>query len=272
MRYLGDAATQRCAENPGARPSSIPKETDCVLVVPGYTFGLVLDRSIQLGIADVQSEIDADLATGTTSIPPLISTVLFYLLHYPHTLERLTSEVRAAFPDESSIRLGATLNSCICLTACLDETFRMNPQVANTLFRDVLPGGATVQGDFFAEGTMIGAAIWSIHRNEAHYANPHTFIPERYLGATEEERREAKRCWFPFSTGPRTCVGQRFAYVILSLVVARMLHRYDLRLSPEAPCCGKKGAGEKCTDRAFGSWIGLKVEGPVAQVKAPLVL
>jgi len=115
---------------------------------------------------------------------------------------------------------------------------------------------------------MIGAAIWSLHRNEDHFANPHTFVPERYLCATEAERREAKKCWFPFSTGPRTCVGQRFAYMMLSLVVARMVHRFDLRLSPSASCCGHKGVAKKCTDREFGSWIGLRVDGPVAQVRA----
>lgn len=144
----------------------------------------------------------------------------------------------------------------------------MNPQVANTLFRDVLPGGAIVQGEFFPEGTMIGAAIWSVHRNKDHFSDPHTFIPERFLGGTEAERQAAKECWFPFSTGPRTCVGQRFAYAMLALTVGRMLYRYDMRLSPQAPCCGSRPASEKCTDRTFKSWIGLKVDGPVAQLRA----
>lgn len=124
-----------------------------------------------------------------------------------------------------------------------------------------LPCRATVQGDFFLERTMIDAAISLLHRNEAHFIDPHTFAPERCT------RAEAKKCWFPFSTGPSTCVGQRFAYVMLSLLAARMVYRYNMRLSPEAPCCGRKAEGRKCRERDFGSWIGLKVGGPVVQFR-----
>lgn len=233
---------------------------ECLLLytVPFGTYSIQHRRPILLTLLCA--------ATATTSIPPLLSTIFFYLLHYPHALERLTDEIRTAFQEESSIRIGSTLNSCSYLFACIDEAFRMTPQVANTLFRDVLPGGATVQGDFFPEGTMIGAAIWSVHRNKDHFAQPNKFLPERFLAATQQERTEKKRCFFPFSTGPRTCPGQRFAYVMLALVVAKTVHRYDIRLSPRAPCCGRD-EHEKCTDRSFSSWIGLGVEGPVAQFR-----
>lgn len=192
--------------------------------------------------------------------------MLFYLVHYPKTLERLTAEIRNTFANEDAIRIGPALNSCTYLTACLDESVRMNPQVSVPLFRDILPGGAMIQDQIIPEGTSIGAGIYPIHRNEAYFASPHTFIPERYLG-TPEERKEAKKCWFPFSTGPRSCVGNRFAYVMMSLVVARLVYRYDMQLSPRARCCGHKSEGDKCTDRKFRSWIGLSVDGPVLQFR-----
>lgn len=203
--------------------------------------------------------------TGVASIAPLLSTTLFYLAHYPETFTRLAHELRTTFASESDIRLSTLLTSCPYLLACLDETFRMNPVLANAVFRDVSPTGAVVGDQAYPPGASLGVALWCLHRNEAHFSQPHKFVPERYLGSTEEERAYAKRAWFPFSTGPRTCVGKRLAYVVVGLAVARLVWRFDMRLAPDAPCCGGKPAEKKCTDRTYKSWIGLGVDGPVVQ-------
>lgn len=49
---------------------------------------------------------------------------------------------------------------------------------------------------------------WSIYRNEKYFAQPTTFIPERWLGDPrfENDDRSALQ---PFSFGPRNCIGRK---------------------------------------------------------------
>jgi len=114
------------------------------------------------------------------------------------------------------------------------------------------------------EGTGVGASIYALHKNEALFPDPHLFKPERFLGEDANGNKVLPSGYVPYSTGPRTCPGWRLAVVEASLTVARTLYRYDVRLA---------GAGSlapsvsEAPERKYRSWVGLKVDGPIAQFR-----
>ena len=209
--------------------------------------------------------------TGAATTGPTMSTVFFFLLNYPETLQHATTEVRGAFSTEDEICLGPKLNSCKYLNACIDETLRMVPVLANALPREVQAGGMVVEGSFFPEGTVLGSSIYALHRNEKYFPEADTFRPERWLEDDHERVRLARKAFNPFSTGPRFCVGWRLAVAELSLTLAKTIFTYDMRLAPNASCCSGQPDGRRCTDRKFGSYVGVAFDGPVAQFKARVV-
>lgn len=194
----------------------------------------------------------------------------FHLAHKPHLLARLTQEIRSTFDAEEDIRTGTELNSCEFLQACINETLRLAPSVSTTIPRTVLKGGIVIDQEFIPEGTMVGTTTYAIQRNPNYFAAPDEFRPQRWIvdaetGVDEESIEIAKQAFCPFSVGARSCVGWKLAWTELNLAVARTLFRYDMRLAPDARCCG--GKREDCDFRLKG-WVTSAVEGPWVQFRA----
>lgn len=51
--------------------------------------------------------------------------------------------------------------------------------------------------------------MYMVHRDESYYPNPTKFSPERWLDQTESRRLE--KAFVPFSRGPRSCAGIKYA-------------------------------------------------------------
>jgi len=65
------------------------------------------------------------------------------------------------------------------------------------------------------------------------FAEPERFLPERW---TAEFRAALPRhAYFPFGGGPRTCIGESFAWMELVLIVATIARHWELDLVPGHP-------------------------------------
>jgi unspecific monooxygenase len=66
-----------------------------------------------------------------------------------------------------------------------------------------------------------------LHRDPAVWGdNAAEFDPDRFLPERSQGRNP--HAYKPFGTGQRACIGRQFALHEAVLVLARMLHRYDL--------------------------------------------
>jgi cytochrome P450 len=74
-------------------------------------------------------------------------------------------------------------------------------------------------------GAMIMVAPWVMHRHRKLWNRPEVFDPTRFLPAREKELTSG--AYLPFGTGPRVCVGASFALTESTLILARLLRRYD---------------------------------------------
>jgi cytochrome P450 len=69
---------------------------------------------------------------------------------------------------------------------------------------------------------------WIVHRNARYFDNPEEFRPERW--ADEKMKQLPRYAYFPFSGGPRACIGNSFAMMEAVLVLATVAQRYRLKL------------------------------------------
>ena len=78
---------------------------------------------------------------------------------------------------------------------------------------------------------------YAIHRNPLYWENPEAFDPGRF--APEQAERRPHYAYFPFSGGPRGCIGKRVGIIEGQLVIAMIARamRLDLvsgsRIEPE---------------------------------------
>ncbi|CAG8015856.1 unnamed protein product [Penicillium salamii] len=210
------------------------------------------------------------MTAGADTTATAMSGTFFHLAHKPDLLARLVSELRTTFSDEEDIHMGPELDSCELLQACINETMRLAPSVATTIPRTVLKGGLMVDEQFIPEGTMVGTTTYAVHRNPNYFASPDAYFPDRWivnpeLGVDEQSIKTAKQAFVPFSSGARSCVGWKLAWAELNVTIARTLFRYDMRLAPDARCCG--GQRNDCDFKLKG-WVTSAVEGPWVQFKS----
>ncbi|KAI4286930.1 MAG: hypothetical protein L6R35_003810 [Caloplaca aegaea] len=179
----------------------------------------------------IMDESNAFLIAGSETVSAAFSSTLFYLLHKPHTLLKLTRQIRAHFPTlPSATPISPLLTNLPYLRACIDEAMRLSPPTTGIFPRQILAPGASIDGHWLPADTQVGVCQYVLHRNAAYFKRPEVYEPERWM-TDDEEARRAKHAFVPFSLGPRTCFGKGLAYAELTIGLARLLWRYDVKLA-----------------------------------------
>lgn len=121
----------------------------------------------------------------------------------------------------------STLSSLGYADRVMRETLRLHPAGVispREAAVDVDVGGHTIR-----KGTLI---LWSAHlagRDAAAWADPDTFDPDRFVDLDPARRALADIAWVPFGRGARNCIGFALAQMELTLVIARIAQRLDVR-------------------------------------------
>jgi cytochrome P450 len=109
------------------------------------------------------------------------------------------------------------------------ESLRLYPPaygVVRQALNDCEIGGYTV-----TTGATVAMFQWSVHRDPRYFDRPEEFLPERW--ANDFERTLPRCAYFPFSVGPRVCIGNTFAVTELVLLVAMIARRFQFELVPD---------------------------------------
>jgi cytochrome P450 len=78
------------------------------------------------------------------------------------------------------------------------------------------------------KGTGIAAVPWVVHRDPRWYEDPESFHPERWEG--DLLKKLPRFAYFPFSFGPRQCIGNSFALMEATLVLATIAQQFRFTL------------------------------------------
>jgi cytochrome P450 len=201
---------------------------------------------------ELWGEANLLMIAGSDTTSTSLAATIFYLLHNLRAMRRLKTEVRENFNNVEEIVTGPQLNDLVYLKACIDEAMRLVPSVPAAIPREVMEGGAEVDGVFLPEGTDCGTSAYSIHRHPDYYREPLSYIPERWIaGATcqtaqsswtssKADVETARRAFCPFSIGPRACIGKSMAILELRLILARIMFLFDLEFADQT---GNDGTG-----------------------------
>ena len=224
---------------------------------------------------EVMSEVSLLVGAGSDTTAITLSSFFFYIVRNPRLYGKLVKEIRSTFNSADEIVSGPKLSSCKYLRACIDETLRISPVVASGLYRTVLPGGQTINGEFYPAGVTVSTSGWSCGRSDE-YGDPNVYRPERWIvdeeaGVTAEDVTRNFTYMRPFSSGWSSCVGQNLAILELSLTIARTLFRLDVRAAPGSTLgegnpslgWGRRNRNEFQVSDAF---IGIR-DGPMIQFK-----
>jgi len=82
-------------------------------------------------------------------------------------------------------------------------------------------------------GMGVTMAQWVVHRDPRWYDAPEEFRPERW--ENDLLKRLPRFAYFPFGGGPRQCIGNTFALMEATLILATIARKFRLRLVADHP-------------------------------------
>lgn len=111
--------------------------------------------------------------------------------------------------------------------AVLSESMRLYPpawMIGRKAIVDTEIGGYAIPPD-----TIVLMCPAVTHRDARYFDAPERFEPERWLSADAERPKAA---YFPFGGGPRICIGERFAWMEMMIVLATLVREWRFSLVP----------------------------------------
>lgn len=195
---------------------------------PDLLAALLEARDPTTGQALSPREIHAQVMTmvmaGHETTGKALTWALYLLDRNPDVKNAVRAELEGVL--QGRLPTANDLRELPLCRAVLQEAMRLYPPIWVISRR-------AVREDRLAEwtipaGSLVCVSPWVLHRDPERWPQPERFDPSRFLN--EEMLHRSPYSYFPFGTGPRQCLGRRFAMLEAHLVLATLLTRVDLQL------------------------------------------
>lgn len=187
------------------------------------------DEETGEGMTDLQlrDEILTLFVAGHETSATSLSWIMILLSQNPNWMDQCKQEIAQVIGD----RLPALedMAKLPILKRVIDEALRMYPP-AWIVGRKALADDE-VLGYKIKKGYNVIISVYVIHRHPDFWENPDQFDPDRFL--PERSANRHKYAYFPFGGGPRMCIGNNFALMEMTLILAMILQRYTPKAGQE---------------------------------------
>jgi cytochrome P450 family 4 len=187
----------------------------------------------QLSDEEIQQQVDTIMFEGHDTTAAGSSFTLCMLGVHQDIQEKVLQEQYAIFGDSNREVTFADTIEMKYLERVIMETLRMYPPVpiiARRVNEDVklVSTNCTIPA-----GTTVIVGIYKLHRNPDNYENPEVFNPDNFLPEKTQNRHYYS--FVPFSAGPRSCVGRKYAMLKLKILLSTIVRNFHIKSN-----CGEK--------------------------------
>ncbi|XP_063924595.1 cytochrome P450 4C1-like [Zophobas morio] len=162
-------------------------------------------------------------AASETTALALCSALVMLGMHH-EIQEKLFEEISSVLTDNTHNVTLQHINQMKYLERVIKETLRFFPTIPFIL-RQV--NTEVKLGSYFVPaGCDILIPLAQLHRWPDLWPNPSKFDPDRFL--PEEIKNRPRGAYLPFSTGPRNCIGWKYAMLSMKVFLAVILKRFKI--------------------------------------------
>ena len=186
---------------------------------------LIKDGSVS--VDEIIDEFVTIFIAGQDTTSNTLSFALHGIISNPEVEVKLLNEVNEVLGDRDYVDFD-DMAKLKYLGQVLEETLRKYPVVqapSRILGKDITVGGYNIP-----KGNGINSMQLFFGMNPNIWKDPEVFDPERFSDA--ENMTNFSMTHFPFSFGPRNCIGQTFAKFESKVILAKLLRKFQFRLLP----------------------------------------
>lgn len=172
----------------------------------------------------LRDEVVSIFVAGHETTAVLLTWVFYVLSQEPEVEARLQAEVDAVLGGRTPEMADAA--NLRYTRMVIDETLRLYPPAWITNREAVAED--VVCGYRIPAGSVVAISPYVLQRLPAYWPDPNRFDPERFAPETVHDR--PRFAYMPFGGGPHLCIGNNFALLEATLLLATVVQRYRLRL------------------------------------------
>ncbi|XP_026729529.1 uncharacterized protein LOC113495130 [Trichoplusia ni] len=176
---------------------------------------------------------------GFETVSSGMSFLLYELAVNPDVQDRLAQEIKEVDAKNNGKIDFNSIQNMVYMDMVVSELLRMWPPgiaLDRICVKDYNLGkpNDTAERDFIVQkGTGISIPVYAFHRDPKFFPNPNKFDPERF--SEKNKHLISTFVYMPFGSGPRNCIGSRFALFEIKVLTYQILQHFVL--SPSAKTC-----------------------------------
>lgn len=180
--------------------------------------------------AELLDELMTLIVAGFETSANTLNWVWYLLTHHPEIEAKVLQEAHENVPTVSAISADS-VNNMQYTQQVLEEALRLYPPV--WLFTRRSAEDDELEDYDVPPDTDIYLSPYILHRTEHYWAEPDKFDPDRFAPDVQAKN---DRPYFPFSLGPRRCLGEYFSFLEMKVHLGLMLPRFRMQaINDEQP-------------------------------------
>ncbi|XP_008589156.1 PREDICTED: cytochrome P450 3A21-like [Galeopterus variegatus] len=164
------------------------------------------------------------ILAGYETTSSTLSFIMYLLATHPDVQQKLQEEIDATLPNKAPATYD-TLVQMEYLDMVVNESLRLFP-IAGRLER-LCKKDVEVSGVFIPKGVVVMIPVFALHRDPKYWTEPEEFRPERFSKKNKDSIDPY--IYMPFGSGPRNCIGMRFALMNIKLALIRVLQNFSFK-------------------------------------------
>jgi cytochrome P450 len=178
--------------------------------------------------AELLDELMTLIVAGFETSANTLNWVWYLVARHPDVEAKLIAEAEEHLPNVSALSVDS-LTAMQYTQQVLEEALRLYPPV--WLFTRRSHELDELDDYDVAPDTDIYLSPFILHRTEHYWSDPERFDPDRFA-PTDKPKKD--RPFFPFSLGPRRCLGEYFSFLEMKVHLGLLLSRFRMQLVEEA--------------------------------------
>jgi cytochrome P450 len=178
-----------------------------------------------LTAAEVHDHVMTLLMAGHETTTNALIWTLYLVGRHPDVQDRMRAEVSSL---GGRLPEAADLSSFAYTRATISEAIRLYPPA--WIIGRALTADVELAGWHLPTGSIAAVSPLLLHHDPRWFPDPEAFDPSRWL----DDRRHAvpRHAYLPFGTGPRSCIGEQFAWTEAITILAVLAQSWTFLADP----------------------------------------